>query len=894
MSTHLRRSVVALTLGGAVAIALASCDGLQDLQLQQACVINSDCTPPLVCAFELCHQQCETTADCPTPEICVRGGGGESAADGGTGGVGVGLYNVCEALMCTSTTDCPSGQVCAPDGQCRDQCSSGAVCVDSASCALCVSGQVCVEDVCVDSNDAGKPAWHVDASVAASVGAGCRLNSDCGDAGLVCRSGVCGVECNIDFDCVAPEGPGGVCRSHVCTLATGVDAAHDVTVHDAGRDGGGGHDGGHDAARDSGHPRDASRDAPRDTSSSHDAGHDVGHVGHDAGLDAALDGGSGLGKACNLPSDCPSPLVCGVHGTCGYQCNAPEDCPGGGLGYCCVAHVCLASDSCAPGSDGGHDTGVTHDAAPPDASCTSCISASTCQDGDWCNGAEICNDLHCCAPSPTGGPCDSHSACIVDTCDSMTQTCTHTNVAGMDVDGDGHLAYACDGGDDCDDMDPTVYTGHPEVYDGKDNDCNGFVDDWVSEPKGTTLAFPNLSCSGATGCYGTSVTLGGPAGVADGGAWGYVQFNSTQAGGGTWQYSAQQYSLAWSPIGQELVQVPDGGIGGGLQYPLAFFGSASGPTTEAFLVEREDVQDLRLAILDDQLRYLTETQLYTNANDAETYPGASLTWTGSNYLVGWAVTDSGTVGQFALVGPDGTLLGVQSVPTYLGAVRGSSTVGVASNGSSLAVGYTALGSEGYSGGVFVTIVSVDGEQGQTVQLDTGVELNGFDILLAVAGAPGGFVALWAQDSNTNATYIPVLHGVVGKLFQVAADADGRSFTNAQGAFDGVGSAFLIGNGSDGSWFGYLNGEQLDAAGNPKNPFELTQISTGTGAPVSLAGNTGGRLAVGYGTQSNLGISSVQAGYCSLAGSACATGTNCCSQVCVPADAGGPMAYSTCQ
>ena len=32
-------------------------------------------------------------------------------------------------------------------------------------------------------------------------------------------------------------------------------------------------------------------------------------------------------------------------------------------------------------------------------------------------------------------------------------------------------------GQDCDDSDPTVYAGAPEIEDGKDNNCDGLVDD---------------------------------------------------------------------------------------------------------------------------------------------------------------------------------------------------------------------------------------------------------------------------------------------------------------------------------------------------------------------------------------------------------------------------------
>ena len=51
------------------------------------------------------------------------------------------------------------------------------------------------------------------------------------------------------------------------------------------------------------------------------------------------------------------------------------------------------------------------------------------------------------------------------------------NGNGGDADADGY----CKGSNDCDDNDPTVYNGAAEICDGKDNDCNGFIDDGAPE-----------------------------------------------------------------------------------------------------------------------------------------------------------------------------------------------------------------------------------------------------------------------------------------------------------------------------------------------------------------------------------------------------------------------------
>ena len=125
---------------------------------------------------------------------------------------------------------------------------------------------------------------------------------------------------------------------------------------------------------------------------------------------------------------------------------------------------------CVPGSSPCGDTAPYCDEAAD--RCATCIDDAQCDDGLACNGAERCNSGRCTDGTPIR--CDDGLACTADRCTEPTGACAHE---GPDRDGDGHIAAGCVSGDDCNDMDSTVYPGAAERCNVTDNDCDGRCDE---------------------------------------------------------------------------------------------------------------------------------------------------------------------------------------------------------------------------------------------------------------------------------------------------------------------------------------------------------------------------------------------------------------------------------
>jgi mono/diheme cytochrome c family protein len=125
-------------------------------------------------------------------------------------------------------------------------------------------------------------------------------------------------------------------------------------------------------------------------------------------------------------------------------------------------------------------------------------------DGDGfrlCDAVPDCNDFDA---SVYPGAAEICSDSVDNNCDGVID---ETACICPDADGDGQTASIC-GGTDCDDSEPTVYLGAPEICtDGLDNDCDGLVD--FSDPDA-------LNCPTCTDADGDGFNAeGGSCGTVD-------------------------------------------------------------------------------------------------------------------------------------------------------------------------------------------------------------------------------------------------------------------------------------------------------------------------------------------------------------------------------------------
>ncbi|MDB4931918.1 MAG: hypothetical protein JWM10_4402 [Myxococcaceae bacterium] len=234
----------------------------------------------------------------------------------------------------------------------------------------------------------------------------------------------------------------------------------------------------------------------------------------DASLDAAADD---VGSA----ADVRGPRTDGA-------CEADLDCDDGL--YCDGAERCVMG-RCAAGTSPCDDRySCTREVSCDEdtRACRRVPDDSVCGDGNACNGTERCDPSTPGALAGTGCQpvraddqidCDDRNTCTIDSCD-VRVGCVHSP---RDLDGDGYVATSCTTdatprgapGTDCNDSDPRVFPGAPEVCDdGRDNNCNllaDFADTTVCRPANDACERAQEIRVGAPATYsvtGSTVGLG--------------------------------------------------------------------------------------------------------------------------------------------------------------------------------------------------------------------------------------------------------------------------------------------------------------------------------------------------------------------------------------------------
>ncbi len=233
--------------------------------------------------------------------------------------------------------------------------------------------------------------------------------------------------------------------------------------------------------------------------------------------------------------------------------------------------------------------------------------------------------------------CDDNDPCTIDTCEPKTGACVHT-WATADRDGDGHYAprpgYApgapgsC--GDDCNDTNPNVYPGAPEICDGLDNDCDGIVDE----------GFAQYAPIGGDVLVSGDVPPAGPGGVAWSGTSYAASYTGTKNGFAVYVSTLAADGTVITPPGEEQITVDDADASGG---PIVWIGDRYGL---AWQDRRTGDYELYANVLDATGKKAHADTRLTFADGFSVNP--SMIWNGTQFVIVWQ--DDRDTGIFNIFG----------------------------------------------------------------------------------------------------------------------------------------------------------------------------------------------------------------------------------------------------